>query len=171
MLVSLALARFTTAQRTGRRELLNLSSLLPFLPPTTSLVQLESLPLPHQYPLFPSTNILITQYGSGGHNSVFLKDGSVLILLLQPGWCDFTWCYANQALLSNVSVIAICPQPLDREVESFRFTHKAWWQGPWNTKDASYEVDEGMFEMAVGIAKEWVEEVSKGAGGQAGKRV
>ncbi|GMI10521.1 hypothetical protein TrRE_jg12467 [Triparma retinervis] len=66
-----------------------------------------SLPLTSQYSLLQSTDILVSQYGSGAHNTLFLRPGSVLILLLQPGWCDFSWAYANQALLSGVSCVSV----------------------------------------------------------------
>jgi len=46
--------------------------------------------------LLQSTTILITQYSSAAHNMIFLRPGSVLVLLMQPGWCDWHSDLTNQ---------------------------------------------------------------------------
>jgi capsular polysaccharide biosynthesis protein len=59
--------------------------------------------------LFQGTSVLIAQYGTAAHNVLFLRPGSVLVLLLQPGWCPWRWAFADQALLLGVHVITLCP--------------------------------------------------------------
>ncbi|GMI43276.1 hypothetical protein TeGR_g10503, partial [Tetraparma gracilis] len=75
-----------------------------------SLSSLEGQPFPNQLDTFRRTRVLVAQYGSGGHNVLFLPPGGVLVLLLQPGWCDQAWAYGNQALLSGASVVAVCSE-------------------------------------------------------------
>lgn len=122
-----------------------------------SLSSLEGQPFPNQLDTFRRTRVLVAQYGSGGHNVLFLPPGGVLVLLLQPGWCDQAWAYGNQALLSGASVVAVCSEVVfggDVERRSFRWTHRAWEQGPWATKDGDWDVDEGLMEKAMARAFE-----------------
>ncbi|GMH97826.1 hypothetical protein TrST_g7074 [Triparma strigata] len=148
----------TFVERTGHRELLNLGDLqrvagdLVDRPIVTA--KLEAMGLEEQVELFGRTRILISQYGSGAHNSVFLSPGSVLILLMQPGWCNHAWAYANQALLSRVGVVAVCAEEVFPD--AFRWTWKAWHQGPWNTKDMSWAVEGELFAEALQKAQELV---------------
>jgi hypothetical protein len=61
--------------------------------------------------VFQRTTVLISQYGTAAHNVVFLRPHAVLLLLMQPGWCDWRWAYADQARLSHVHVLSLCHGP------------------------------------------------------------
>lgn len=110
-----------------------------------------------QLPLFRSASIVIAQYGSGAHNVLFMPSrGSVLILLMQPGWCPWSWSYVDQALLSGVSVVALCSDnryTTEVSQRTFRWTHKAWEQGPWRSKDSNWGVGLDSFGAAFDAAE------------------
>ncbi|GMI18011.1 hypothetical protein TrLO_g14545 [Triparma laevis f. longispina] len=76
-----------------------------------------------------------------------------MILLMQPGWCNWNWSYTHQGILSGIGVVVICGEAFF-EREAFRWTWKGWMQGPWNTKDMSFYVDKDLFEEAMEKAEE-----------------
>lgn len=116
-----------------------------------SVVSLEELPFSMQLNVFQTADILIAQYGTAAHNVLFMRAGTVLLLLMQPGWCAHAWHFADQATLSDVKTVCICPSmPLG--VDSFRWTHRAWRQGPWISKDADFAVDQALFRRGLQMA-------------------
>ena len=150
-------------ERSHKRRLLNLAQLVAVAKSaaaahalTFRLTSLESHPFPQQLLAFRNTRVLISQYGSGGHNVLFLPSGGVLLLLLQPGWCDQAWTYANQAVLSGGSVVCVCGG--EGETVRFRWTHMGWEGGPWATKDEDWAVGEEVMGKAVGRALELASE-------------
>jgi len=72
---------------------------------------MEDLTFTEQVEAFQYSSILITQYGTAAHNMIFLKPGSVLVLIMQPGWCDWHWTYTDQARLLGIHVLLYCQPP------------------------------------------------------------
>ena len=51
------------------------------------------------------TNVLMSVAGSALHNLLYLRRGSVVIILMQKGWGPWAWMYANQAKLLGMEVL------------------------------------------------------------------
>eukprot|EP01038_Epipyxis_sp_PR26KG_P007910 gene7910-10737_t len=63
--------------------------------------------------LYSSTDILITIAGKSVYNSLFMKPNTVVIVLIQPYMCDWSWKYANQLLLLNLKPLIYCMQSIE----------------------------------------------------------
>ena len=133
------------------------------LPPTAIVHELvlENLTFTEQAAVLRETDVLVCQYGSAAHNVLFMKPGSVLILLMQPHWCQWAWAFAAQATLLGIHVWIYCdeseeqifpslsqdPSSSDlrqkayREPFRVRWHEHSWLQGPWFSKDESFAVD------------------------------
>ncbi|KAJ8612761.1 hypothetical protein CTAYLR_010395 [Chrysophaeum taylorii] len=145
--------RVVLVRRKGSRELLNFETLkkaaaeeVAARSKSLEVVSLEDEPFSRQREILAAADVLVAQYGTAAHNVVFMRPGAVLLLLLQPGWCSFAWHYALQANLSGVGTVRVCAPGTPR---AFRWTHRAWLQGPWITKDAAFEIDESLFRRAL----------------------
>lgn len=150
--------RIVFVKRKGSRKLINIDDLMSIAAATTnkdnvevSVVSLEEMTFTEQIDVFKRVDILVAQYGSAAHNVLFMRPGTVLLLLMQPDWCPYSWHYANQATLSDVKPICVCSMSSSR-VASFRWTYRAWRQGPWISKDADFAVDPDLFRRSLDIA-------------------
>ena len=128
--------RIVFIERTSNRRLTNLKAILV---DEAEVVRLEDVDFSAQLSLFSTTGILVAQYGTGAHNVVFLPPGGVLVLLMQPGWCDYSWTFANQALLSDQHVVVQCAAT--HHGKRRRWAHRAARLGPWISKDADFSID------------------------------
>ena len=85
--------------------------------------------------------------------------GAILVLIMQPLWCEWAWAFADQAQLVGVSVLIYCDEPhgdgdddgdddgdggglVERRWQwRWRWHDYGWAQGPWHTKDEDHAVD------------------------------
>jgi hypothetical protein len=68
---------------------------------------LESMSFGKQLKVFQDTTILFGVHGQALSNTIFLRDGAVLILVNEPTKFGLKWMFANLALTSRVHVVAI----------------------------------------------------------------
>ena len=133
------------------------------VPPSTIVreLTLEKLTFTEQAVALRETDVLVCQYGSAAHNVLFMKPGSVLVLLMQPHWCKWAWAFASQATLLDIHVWIYCDEPEQESLPSSspqlspvqshqnayrnmfraRWHEQSWLQGPWFSKDESFAVD------------------------------
>ena len=163
--------------RLGKRRLLNRGDLLDAARAHPSLgevseVSLEDLPFTEQLEVFQGASVIIAQYGSACHNVLFLRPGSILVLLMQPRWCEWAWAYASQALLLGVHTLVYCDEADTPTPLRFRWHHLGWAQGPWQTKDRDYSVDVAAFRRLLDHVPDiWARQGQGQGQGQAGSRV
>lgn len=123
----------TIIKRMGTRRFASISKLRETLVAATPIgtkikdVVVERLGFSSQLKLFASTTILICAHGQGCANSVFLRPGSTLILIMPQGWNGWKWMYANLAISAGVRVV----------VHKWS-THVEEDEG-WNHTDSDYE--------------------------------
>ena len=134
----------TIIQRRGPRSFLNLDSVVEAVKTTISpnteyrinVVILEDMSFQEQVREFSSTDLLISQYGSGAHNMIFMRENTSVIILTMPNWSDFHWPYTMQATVCSLN-IAVCGEEKGPERE-FRWSESGWDSGPWRTKDGGF---------------------------------
>lgn len=108
---------------------------------TVNHVALEKLSFSEQGRMFLDTSILVAQYGSALHNTLFLRPGSTVVIMMQPEWCDWAWGFASQASLLKHHVYIMCDEADERGALSrYRWYENSWLQGPWFSKDDDYRV-------------------------------
>lgn len=127
-------------QRRKNRMLLNLDQLLASIAgdgtlagsfQSVSVAVLEDMPFTEQLQLFLSADILVSMAGSALHNVLFMRPGSVVIILMQPGWCAWSWVYANQAVLLDVLPLIHCPAAKpESPLTAVGLSRRFWLQGP-----------------------------------------
>ena len=128
----------TFITRAGSRWFVNLPDLRAVASQfgTQSELAFEDLNFAQQLEQLQRTGILVGTYGTGTHNCVFMRDGAVLVLVLQQGWYGWKWLFANQALLSGVHVVAY-QRADDEESGGFDGMH----EGPWTNKNLHLDID------------------------------
>lgn len=129
-------------QRAQTRRLLGVEALLPSLPYRTTVTDL-ALPLPDQLQMLRAADMLACVAGTAAHNVLFLRPGSGLLLLMQPGWCAQAFAYTAQARLAGVLVEVVCSRS---DVEGVgveaHWARRFWQQGPGTYKDVPVAWDE-----------------------------
>jgi hypothetical protein len=115
---------------------------------SVNTVSLEDMSFSEQISMFRNTTVLVAQYGSALHNTLFLHPGASVLIMMQPKWCDWAWGFASQASLLKLNVHVMCDEPdqsphrhrSSSRLSRYRWHENSWWQGPWSTKDADYSV-------------------------------
>jgi hypothetical protein len=133
-------------QRKSNRRFNNLEDLLAGLRSclggafTVSAVDLEDLSFAQQVRLFRSARIVVSAAGTALHNMLFMtRRPSAVVIVMQVGWCSWSWMYANQALFLGIRPFVYC-DPSDEEVESMNFARAGWTEGPRVSKLADISV-------------------------------
>jgi hypothetical protein len=109
---------------------------------------LESMTFGEQLVLFEETTILFGVHGQALANTVFLRDGAVLILVNEPKGFGLKWMFSNLALTSRVHVVLI------RRPEDSCDDTKGWGglkdhiSFNRNVKNGT-QLDEELFELAI----------------------
>jgi len=96
-------------------------------------VDFGSLSLEALVDVMSSTTIFVAAMGTGLHNVVFMQvrslcmyscahltnalqtcqPGSVVVVIMQPGWCDWHWKFSSQAVAAGMFVVVVChPGPM-----------------------------------------------------------
>jgi hypothetical protein len=66
-----------------------------------------------QMAIFAQTDIIVAVAGTAIHNLLFMRPLSAVVIIMQPGWCEWAWMYANQAVLLDIRPYVYCtPDPL-----------------------------------------------------------
>jgi hypothetical protein len=148
-------------QRKGNRVIMNLLELVSRLREVTGaepmVVDLDEEPFHRQLELFRRTKVLVAVAGTALHNMLFmLHRPATVIALMQPGWCDRSWVYVNQAALLGIEPIVVCADsyasplspPLTRPVSLYfhdnrlvDFYDYGWLDGPFSSKFDCIHVD------------------------------
>lgn len=113
----------TVVRRSGVRSLTNHDALLAVARESGQPVvdaRLEKLPFSQQVELFANTSILVAVHGQALANTLFLRDGAVVVLLTEPGQFGVKWMFGNLALASNVHVVLV------RRPEDGCLDHAGW---------------------------------------------
>jgi hypothetical protein len=134
----------------------------------TVVQDLSDLRFSEQLQLFVNCDIMVAMAGTAVHNLLFMRPGSAVIIFMQPGWCDWAWMYANQAVLLDIHPVIYCspsekhaPQiatemavsdkdvdfilPIEEGFNSYHWTRNFWLQGPRMTKGLNVTVDIDIF--------------------------
>ena len=128
---------------------------------------LEDLTFTQQVKLLQDSQVYVCQQGTALHNVLFMKPGSIVVILMQPDWCDWKWKFANQAALLRMHVIVYCSDMMRFQeskfsmmniTNSYRWNDRAWLQGPWYSKDARMRVDARTAERIAALASRIVRE-------------
>jgi hypothetical protein len=96
-----------------------------------SLVDLFGLKFSEQLSIFADVDILVAAAGTAIHNLLFCRPSISIIILMQAGWCNYAWMYANQAVLLNMHPYILCHD--NHTTSSYHHRHWAnqfWKQGP-----------------------------------------
>ena len=104
-------ARILFIQREQSRSICNLQALQDVAKSEGSIMtvrELGDVGFSEQVFLFENTDILIAVAGTAIHNMLFMKSGTSVIILMQPGWCDWSWMYSNQAVLLGINYLIYC---------------------------------------------------------------
>jgi hypothetical protein len=115
---------------------------------------LEDMGFKSQLQLFQTTDVLVATAGSALHNLIFMRPHTFVIILMQPGWCEWSWMYANQAVLLDIRHKVYC-EPINVDIEyfltpgqsKFHWTANFWQQGPRMTKDVDITVNVTKFSL------------------------
>ena len=116
---------------------------------TVTTLTLEDMPFTTQLQLFHQTDVLVATAGSALHNVLFMRRGSSVVIIMQRWWQQWSWMFANQALLLDMRVFVY--------VDNFRSTKGSqcltahwsrhfWRVGPRAAKSSNIRVDEDVFE-------------------------
>lgn len=132
---------------------------------TFRTVSLEDEPFSTQLAIFDAARVVVAQYGTAAHNVLFMRPGTLLVLLVQPGWCPWAWHFVNQAILSQVDVVTVC-EP-NNTVKSFRWAQRAWRAGPWIAKDADWPSNLDALRDALSTSVSFLTDVATGGEGAA----
>jgi hypothetical protein len=108
-------------QRTRNRRIMNLDNLVEEVSGLLSssngssihahaVVDFDVLSFREQLETLARTDILVAAAGTALHNMLFMKPGSAVVIIMQPGWCKWAWMYANQASLLKIRFILFCTE-------------------------------------------------------------
>lgn len=121
---------------------------------------LSSLSSAEQIVLFQEADVLVCAAGTALHNMLLMRPYTAVIILMQPSWCEWSWMYANQAVLLHIRPLIYCTdeQRVDvhphRDAYSFhQWSRQFWQQGPRLTKGANITVDVDQFSHLLLKAK------------------
>jgi hypothetical protein len=98
-------------QREKNRVILNLELLLDGIDKqeaVADVTDLARMSFSEQVCLFQHTDILVAVAGTAIHNMLFMRPGTSVIIIMQAGWCDWAWMYANQAVLLGIDYYIYC---------------------------------------------------------------
>ena len=145
----------TLIKRKGKRRIQNADELLQHSKASlqegtvVQEVDLEEVGFSEQIRFFRNSTVLLGSYGTGMHNVIFMKPKSSVILVMQPGWCEWQWRFTNQAILSRQRVFTYCSSGEHCKTASrtFRWCDGGWTRGPVETRDADMHVDLPKMEL------------------------
>eukprot|EP00924_Labyrinthula_sp_SR-Ha-C_P009038 snap_masked-scaffold_2-processed-gene-10.34-mRNA-1 protein AED:1.00 eAED:1.00 QI:0/0/0/0/1/1/2/0/942 len=153
--------------RTGNREIINLKEIHEALnellessdrPVQLEYVRMETKNFTSQVALLNSTDVFICQQGTGFHNVLFMHPSvrRSMLLIMNPGWCDFHFQFSHQALLQGFNTFVLCSDinhshhlGIKNDIFSIRLHKKGYKQGPYFTKYANYSVNIANFRVAL----------------------
>lgn len=133
-------------QRTGSRVILNADAIFDVAEQMgLSILQIDfaNCPFSDQLLYLQSSKILVMAAGTGAHNMLFVRPGSLVTIAMQPDWCDWAWQYANQGVLLDIQVSIHC-QSLSQQQQHrqhFHWTSQYWLQGPRSMKQSNITLD------------------------------
>jgi len=140
------------------RKILNLLDLIEFtksiaLPDGYAIncvvEDLDKLSFSAQLELFALADVFVTVAGTAAHNILFFRPTTALLMIMQPGWCDWSWIYVNQAAMLNMYSFVYCSEGAFSAVHYNHWTKNAWRQGPRLTKAANITVDLDIFDCLI----------------------
>ena len=136
--------------------------------------RLENMPFSEQLQLFRKTDVYVCQQGTALHNVLFMRPGSVIMMIMQPDWCDWRWKFADQALYLGMHVLAYCSHSnrfssvpfahaphLDilNVSGSYRWNQRAWLEGPWYSKNYDRALTSLYFRVCLSSPEIYLEQL------------
>jgi hypothetical protein len=98
-------------QRSKSRSILNLDDVIIIFDSIdieVKIVDLDTISFALQMQAFKQIDILIAVAGSAIHNMLFMKPDTHVIIIMQKGWCNWSWMYINQAILLDINTYKYC---------------------------------------------------------------
>jgi hypothetical protein len=167
-------------QRSKNRRIMNMERLVSLVASAntfieTDVIDLDQTPFSQQVKRISRTDILVAAAGTAVHNMLFMKPKSAVVIVMQPGWCKWSWMYSNQAELLDQRYIIFCADhnhpAVSSEVlsrlqrlqhysfdntdrilpgsNSFHWTRNFWKQGPRLTKSSNITLNLSRLPAAI----------------------
>lgn len=98
-------------QRSKSRSILNLDEVVVLfysIDIEVVIIDLDTMSFALQMQTFKQVDILIAVAGTALHNMLFMRPDTHVVIIMQNGWCDWSWMYINQALLLDISTYKYC---------------------------------------------------------------
>ena len=123
-------------------------------------LNLENTPFHTQLQLLYSTDVLVATAGSALHNSLFMRRGSSIVIIMQKSWQQWSWAFVNQALLLDMRVFVYVDNfkpPKGYQCLTAHWSRLFWRVGPRAAKSANIHVDEDVFSLILREAGDFSE--------------
>ncbi len=125
--------------KSKNRAIINIDEVLDTLSSyslTWKLLDIGELKFYDQFPLFEDVKIFLCVAGTAIHNAQFMNpNNSIVIVIMQPFWCEYSWMYTNQLQLLGIKYYVMCSSPLSKILgsptlgRSYGFHRQSWRQG------------------------------------------
>jgi len=115
------------------------------------VLHLENVAFKDQWIKFRRADMLVALSGTAAHNSLFMKRGTVVALIMQQGWCRCRWWFERQALLLGIHALSLCDEP-DVTSYHYRWHLQSWLCGPWYTKNSPATVNNASFAAMMDLS-------------------
>ncbi|CAM9265056.1 unnamed protein product, partial [Ectocarpus fasciculatus] len=146
-------------KRARSRIILNLVEIVEYIrekfTADVQVLSLENLSFSAQLKALNNADIVVQTAGTSVHNLLFMSQRPLaLVLIMQYGWCDWAWMYANQAVLLGISAHVHCSEGADsaENMDSTSFSLESWLEGPAMYKNMNISIDLSMFAAGIDIA-------------------
>jgi hypothetical protein len=123
-------------QRRGTREIKNMQDLVSITNQaslTSEILDLADVSFIDQLAYLHFTQCVVASAGTATHNMIFMRPGSVMVIAMQPEWCEFSWMYVNQGILLGITVHVLCDDSdaihSGKQTRHSSFVNKFWKQG------------------------------------------
>lgn len=89
-------------------------------------------------------------------SSVLPQPGSVVVMVMQPGWCSQHWTYSGQAVRAGMYVVVLCHATAATAPNAthvpVRWASRGWLRGHWVTQNLDFVVDMPALTQALALA-------------------
>lgn len=90
---------------------------------TYKVINLAKLPISQQLYYFQHVKFIIAIAGTTFHNVIFMPNVIATVVIMQSGWCDWSWMYTNQALLLGIKSFVYCVTSVEEQLDEYYDVH------------------------------------------------